>query len=172
MTAMTSNAGGSRAARERRGRPDDDTTPDGEGVSKMTVGVRVRIERDETRYPAKGTWPGFRGKTGTIIEVNADRQRPHLTEYSVAFGSVSRRPNGSLAGGNTAWFKVYELRPLASVRAGEALSPDPGGEVPRRIAGISRRTAKDARASTRRGDHTARVKSGVLACVLASTQCG
>ncbi len=36
----------------------------------VTVGVRVRIERDETRYPSKGTWPEFRGCTGTVTARN------------------------------------------------------------------------------------------------------
>ncbi|MEM6108476.1 hypothetical protein AAHS21_19920 [Mycobacterium sp. 050272] len=150
MTAMASDAGGSR----RRARPGgEETTSDGKGMSKLTVGHRVRIERDETRYPAKGTWPRFRGKTGTVIEVNADGKRPHLTEYGLAFGSVSRRPNGSLSSSNVTWFRAHELRPLAFVGDGEALSFDPKGEGPRRIAGPSRRTEKDGRASTHRGDH-------------------
>jgi len=64
------------------------------------VGDRVRVERDETRYPCRGTWPQFRGRTGTVVEVNADRQRPHLTEYGVSFTKRDRA---------WAWFKVYEL---------------------------------------------------------------
>ena len=36
----------------------------------MNVGDRVRIQRDETRYPSKGTWPHFRDKTGTVVEFN------------------------------------------------------------------------------------------------------
>ncbi len=60
---------------------------------RVNVGDRVRIERDETRYPSKGTWPRFRGRVGTVVEINADRQRPHLTEYGVAFGKVWPRPD-------------------------------------------------------------------------------
>jgi ribosomal protein L21E len=44
----------------------------------VNLGDRVRIERDEIRYPSKGTWPQFRGRTGTVVEVNAD-------EYGVVF---------------------------------------------------------------------------------------
>ncbi|MGV0811744.1 hypothetical protein ABQF34_07245 [Mycolicibacterium boenickei] len=82
------------------------------------VGARVRIERDETRYPSRGTWPQFRGKTGTVVEVNHDRKRPHLTEYGVIFGKVWPRPDrpGVLrwSGDDTiTWFKAYELRPVA-----------------------------------------------------------
>jgi hypothetical protein len=85
----------------------------------MNVGDRVRIGRDETRYPSRGTWPQFRGRTGTVIEVNADRKRRHLTEYGVVFGATRERPNGSLAGGGTTWFKVYEMCALASERTAE-----------------------------------------------------
>jgi len=78
----------------------------------VNVGDRVRIERDETRYPSKGTWPQFRGRTGTVVEVNADLKRPHLTEYGVSFGATRRRPNGSLHGDHVVtWFKVYEMTP-------------------------------------------------------------
>ncbi|OBI79708.1 hypothetical protein A5664_01695 [Mycolicibacterium fortuitum] len=86
----------------------------------MNVGDRVRIERDETRHPSRGTWPWFRGKTGTVVEINRDRKRPHLTEYGVVFGKVrSPRPSGSVAMADVAWFKSYELtstRALAPVR--------------------------------------------------------
>ena len=85
----------------------------------MKVGDRVRIERDETRYPSKGTWPQFRGKTGTIVEINVDRKRPHLTEYGVALGKVTPPgPRDKRAynwdARDVAWFKAYELRPTAS----------------------------------------------------------
>ena len=60
----------------------------------MTVGDRVRIERDETLYPSKGAWPQFLGRTGTIIEVNVDRKRPRLTEFGVSFGKVTKALDG------------------------------------------------------------------------------
>ena len=75
------------------------------------IGSKVRIERDETVYPSKGTWPQFRGKTGTVVQVNTDRKRPHLTEYAVTFGKV-RKPNqhGTIpVGPDTYWFKAYEM---------------------------------------------------------------
>jgi hypothetical protein len=81
------------------------------------VGDRVRIERDETRYPSKGTWPQLRGKTGTVVEINHDRSRPHLTEYGVVFRTA---PRGEWrkwwSGGETVWFKLHEITPLASER--------------------------------------------------------
>lgn len=82
-------------------------------MSKPSVGDLARIERDENRYPPKGSWPRFFGKTGTVIEVNADRNRPHLTEYGISF---TKRPR------TDAWFKLYELTvmcPRAAVRHAE-----------------------------------------------------
>lgn len=81
----------------------------------MNVGDRVRIERDEQRYPPKGTWPQFRGRVGTIVEINRDTKRPHLTEYGVTFGKV-RTPNkcGSIASGDAVWFKAHELRTVGA----------------------------------------------------------
>ena len=94
----------------------------------MNVGDRVRIERDETRYPSKGTWPQFRGRTGTIVEINEDRERPHLTEYAVVFGKVSPA-SGSAKRTNrwdanaVAWFKGEEICALAPVRHTARRSP-------------------------------------------------
>jgi hypothetical protein len=85
----------------------------------VNVGDRVRMERDETRYPSRGTWPQFRGRTGTVIEVNTDRRRPRLTEYGVVFGATRSRPDGSLAGSGTTWFKAYEMQSLAPERTAE-----------------------------------------------------
>lgn len=86
-----------------------------------TVGTRVRIERDETSYPSKGTWPQFRGRTGTVVEINEDRKRPHLTEYGVIFGKAKERPNrpGTFAWSgdeSQTWFKAHEISVLASHR--------------------------------------------------------
>ena len=76
----------------------------------MNIGDRVKIERDEIRYPSKGTWPRFGGKTGTIVEVN-------LGEYGVCFGKVTPRRSrpGSFDwdSADVAWFQPYELKVLA-----------------------------------------------------------
>jgi hypothetical protein len=99
-------------------------------VMAAQVGDQVRIERDETRYPPKGTWPQFRSRTGTIVEVNVDRKRPHLTEYGVLFGKV-RNPNknGSIAAGaETVWFKDYELHGVAPQRHPEHRYGQPEGK--------------------------------------------
>jgi hypothetical protein len=34
------------------------------------VGEVVRIERDETGHPVTGSWPRYRGRAGTVVEVN------------------------------------------------------------------------------------------------------
>ena len=53
---------------------------------RFAIGDQVCIERDQTRYSSKGTWPQFRGKTGTVIMVNRG-------EFGVAFrhDQLSRR---------------------------------------------------------------------------------
>jgi len=71
----------------------------------------VRVERDEALYPSKGTWPQYRGRTGTITVIN--RTRPGSPEYGVVFGKV-RKPHatfGSTAMGDETWFKSHELTP-------------------------------------------------------------
>ena len=78
------------------------------------VGDRVRIERDETRRPCTGTWPQFRGRAGTVVEINHDRKRAHLTQSGVVFGATRRRPDGSLTGNGVTWFKRWEMRALAA----------------------------------------------------------
>ena len=65
----------------------------------------MRTERDEARYPGRGTWPRFRGRTGIVIMTNRD-------ECGVAFGTVGYRADGSAKSGNVAWFKSYEMRRL------------------------------------------------------------
>jgi hypothetical protein len=89
----------------------------------MNVGDRVRIERDETRYPPEGTWTRFRGKTGTIVEINSD-------EYAVVFGAVKPRKDRpwtfrSCGDEAVTWFKAYEIRGLASERPAERRSAAP-----------------------------------------------
>jgi hypothetical protein len=89
----------------------------------FNVGDRVRIERDETRYPSQGTWPQFRNRTSTVVEINRDHKHPHLTEYGVVFGKTRRRPDGSLHGDDvTTWFKVYELRVIRPALASQGPS--------------------------------------------------
>jgi hypothetical protein len=73
----------------------------------MNVGDRARIERDETRYRSKGTWPQFRGRTGTVVQTS-------LGEYGVVFGKATPRTDGRGAfqfEGTVTWFQPHELRP-------------------------------------------------------------
>src|SRR5262249_44095493 len=95
-----------------------DPVIDAEIQRAFTVGDRVRIERDETLYPSKGTWPQFRGRIGTVVEVNTDRKRPHLTEFGVVFGKARTDGRGGQRQIVT-WFKLHEIRALAPVRHAE-----------------------------------------------------
>ena len=90
----------------------------------MNIGDRVSIERDETRYPSKGTWPQFRGRVGTIVETN-------LGEYGVVFGKVrprADRPGVYSWSGAVTWFQPHELTALA--RAPQS-NPAPLSGAPR-----------------------------------------
>ena len=66
----------------------------------MKKGDRVRLERDEVKYPVRGTWRWYRGKTGRFIVRNSD-------EYGVSF---SKDDNVD------AWFKRYELSIISNGR--------------------------------------------------------
>lgn len=99
----------------------------------VKVGDRVRVDRDEARYPSKGTWPRFRGKVGTVVEVNRG-MRSGPTEYGVIFGSVrptEHRHSGLAYSGSPTWFKVDEIVAVSAQRHAErrtapALGGDPG----------------------------------------------
>jgi hypothetical protein len=65
----------------------------------MNVGAKVVIERDETRYPCKGSWPRFRGREGTVVQINDD-------EHGVSFNKDLSRPD--------AWFKAHEINVVAA----------------------------------------------------------
>lgn len=85
------------------------------------AGDKVRIQRDETLYPPKGTWGQFRNKTGRVVSINRGRttqvvgrppgmskQEPAFlrevkieTEYGVSFTKSSDIG---------AWFRAYELK--------------------------------------------------------------
>lgn len=61
----------------------------------MKKGTKVIVQRDETKYPPKGTWPWYRGKKGVVVT-----NLIHPSEYGVSF-----------TGGDSAdaYFKEYEL---------------------------------------------------------------
>ncbi len=71
------------------------------------IGDRVKIERDQKLYPSKGTWPQFRGRTGTVVQFN-------LGEIGVCFGKVwaaSPKANRVLEweADQVYWFQPYEV---------------------------------------------------------------
>jgi hypothetical protein len=73
------------------------------------VGDRVRIERDETRWPPRGSWHRYRGKTGTVVQINQS-----AGEYGVVFGSERRAsaltPSGKPQGHHgVSWFLPHEI---------------------------------------------------------------
>ncbi|ARQ94597.1 hypothetical protein SEA_JOURNEY13_46 [Mycobacterium phage Journey13] len=63
----------------------------------MKKGTKVIVQRDETKYPARGAWCRFRGKKGVVTCVVRGRGP---VEYGVSF-----------SGGDSAdaYFKRYEL---------------------------------------------------------------
>jgi hypothetical protein len=79
---------------------------------ELRAGDTVRVERDETRYPPKGSWRQYSGRTGTVVEVNGHKL-PHLTEYGVAFGWTAPRRDRpeqfQRATTDVAWFQRHEL---------------------------------------------------------------
>jgi hypothetical protein len=68
------------------------------GDIQIQVGTPVIVQRDESRYPPRGTWSQFRGKTGIVVEVN--QAGGGATEYGVGFGKARRV---------AAWFLAHEL---------------------------------------------------------------
>lgn len=74
------------------------------------VGDKVRLERDETKHPIRGSWRRYRGKTGTVVEINRAGKGP--TEFAVAFGKVQIDENGHYRSGDKAWFQAHSLKVL------------------------------------------------------------
>lgn len=58
-------------------------------------GDRVRVERDERRWPSKGTWPKYRGREGTVVAISRSDG-----EYGVSFNRSHD---------NITWFALHEL---------------------------------------------------------------
>ena len=76
-------------------------------MKNLRVGIRVRTERDEKLRPAKGSWLTYRHRVGSIVNINVDKDRPHLTEYGVSF---------SKSKSTEAWFKEWELTPIGRAK--------------------------------------------------------
>lgn len=75
-------------------------TPTPADLTVFTPGQKVKVQRDEKRWPSKGTWATFSGHTGVVETVNPDTKHPHLTEYGL-----------TLKGHGLVWFKAWELVP-------------------------------------------------------------
>lgn len=59
----------------------------------MKIGTKVVVERDESKYPSRGTWPRFRGKKGVVT--------------GTAHGEIGVSFDGGPVA--DAWFQRYEL---------------------------------------------------------------
>jgi hypothetical protein len=70
----------------------------------IRVGQPVVAERDEVRYPPRGTWERYRGRRGTVVSINA-RDR----EVGVNWEQGDRPVEDMRA---DSWFKPWELRRL------------------------------------------------------------
>lgn len=96
------------------------------------MGDRVRVDRDEARYASRGTWPQFRNKVGTVVEVN--RSGRGATEFGVAFGKVTSRTDGrgrlNWDAESVFWFKAHELSRVRSQGNGDGRMPRLGGDRP------------------------------------------
>lgn len=99
------------------------------------VGDRVRVQRDERCYPARGSWAQFRGRIGTVVVIIRDRARPDRTEFGVTFGKAS-----AAVGHNArrvtrwdptavVWFRPHEVCPLDSAQARHGCAPSLGTQM-------------------------------------------
>jgi ribosomal protein L21E len=75
------------------------------------VGDRVRVERDEQRYPSRGTWPQYRGRAGTVVSVNRARTVQVRDGAGSKAVKVSAEYGVSFSRGRSvdAWFGRHEI---------------------------------------------------------------
>jgi hypothetical protein len=80
-------------------------------LDAFAVGDRVRVERDESRYPARGTWGRYRGKVGTVVSLNRrDDEIGVILGAPRAVRPDRGRPTSAASDESTIWFRPYELR--------------------------------------------------------------
>lgn len=104
-----------------------------QSMFNVNIGDRVKIGRDEKKYPSKGTWPRFRDKTGTVVEFN-------MGEIGVVFGKVKPRTDGRgkfIRSGHEpiTWFLPREVTPLP---AGKPSQPGSDAIVGIRAMAVAR----------------------------------
>lgn len=68
-------------------------------ASPWSYGTVVKVQRDESRWPSRGTWPRFRGRVGTVV------QYVH-GEYGVSWDA---NPHPTKEGASS-WFLPHELK--------------------------------------------------------------
>jgi hypothetical protein len=90
--------------------------------ASSTIGQRVRVERDETLHPPRGTWPKYRGRTGTVVAINMRAREIGVLLGAVRAGMLMRRPDGrgytGYAGDEVTWFEPHELRGIGDTPHG------------------------------------------------------
>lgn len=64
----------------------------------MKIGTKVVVQRDEKKYPSRGTWPQFRGRKGVVTGTSHG-------EIGVSF----RNSNSA-----DAYFQRYELKVIGN----------------------------------------------------------
>jgi hypothetical protein len=66
------------------------------------AGDVVTIERNETRWPSRGSWPRYRGRTAMVVSVNQG-----AGEVGVTFTRIGATDPASCTADS--WFRPHEL---------------------------------------------------------------
>lgn len=78
----------------------------------VKIGTRITVTRDETRWPSRGSWPRWRGRTGTVV--SGTSLEGSACEYGVVFGAVAQHPDGkphACGSDSPVYFLRHELSP-------------------------------------------------------------
>ena len=76
----------------------------------MNVGDHIRVERDEKKYPSRGTWRRYSGKTGYICIVDESSYGVVLTVTRPPWRKDSGREHElSYDSDAILWFRPHEL---------------------------------------------------------------
>jgi hypothetical protein len=72
-------------------------------LSAVRVGQRLRVVRDEERWPPKGTWAKYRGRVGTVVSI--DRVGKEI--------GLAWNPRTDLGKAQAqAWLRPFEVEPV------------------------------------------------------------
>jgi hypothetical protein len=70
-------------------------------VTGFRVGDVVKVQRDEIRYPPRGTWPRFKGRVGIVVTAD------NYGEVGVSFKAGAEKWRQRMHA--DAWFGPHEL---------------------------------------------------------------